>query len=141
MELLDAECSGRGVLRVASVIELPGSSYHLPGHAREQLGDRMAATSGEDPSAAELFSVGRFSEALNEYDGHNLSSKNCNKEENQAGQESPAVPDLTEVYAVCNRAAAKLELEMHRSCLRDCDEAIEMDPFFLRAYILKGVQG
>lgn len=100
----------------------------------------MAAMIKEDPSAAELFFAGRLSEALNEYDAPDFSTKNCTKM-NQAGEERPSVPDSKAVYTVCNRAASKLELEMYRSCLRDCNETIEMDPFCLRAYMLKGVQG
>lgn len=87
------------------------------------------------PSAAELFSAGRFSEALNEYD--------LESQESSQAEEVPAAvvsnsSSSRAVYAACNRAAAKLELEMCRSCLRDCDEAIKMDPFCLRAHLLKG---
>lgn len=77
------------------------------------------------PSAAELFLAGRFSEALNEYD---LESQ----------ESSQADVPASSSTAACNRAAAKLELEMCRSCLRDCDECIKMDPFYLRGHLLKG---
>lgn len=81
-------------------------------------------------SGAELFSAGRFSEALNEYDVDNPA--------HQEGSRGVSVSPSQAVYAACNRAAAKLELEMCRSCLRDCDEAIRLDPSCLRAYVLKG---
>ncbi|CAM9631160.1 unnamed protein product, partial [Laminaria digitata] len=49
-----------------------------------------------------------------------------------------AISNAKAVYAACNRAAAKVELEMYRSCLHDCDEAIRMEPLCLRAHLLKG---
>ncbi|CAN0454338.1 unnamed protein product, partial [Ectocarpus sp. 12 AP-2014] len=41
------------------------------------------------------------------------------------------------VYTACNRATAKLGLEMFRACIRDLDDAIRIDPYALRAYLLK----
>lgn len=71
---------------------------------------------------AELFKQGRFSETLAAYteDG-----------DNEAPQKA--------VYSACNRAAAKLGLEMFRACIRDLEEATTRDAFCLRAYLLKGV--
>lgn len=103
-------------------------------------------------SGAELFSAGRFSEALNEYDDTcesqdqiplRVSSPSYSREveqyNNAAHQDvSASVSHSKSMHTVCNRAAAKLKLEMCRSCLRDCDEAIGMDPYCLRAHILKG---
>lgn len=96
----------------------------------------MTGLDGEIPTGADLFAAGRFSEALNEYDatGDEYHEGTLRSEEGP----SATVPTSKAVYAACNRAAAKLELEMYRSCLRDCDEAILMDPFCLRAFILKG---
>lgn len=78
----------------------------------------------EECAAAELFERSRFSESLAAYraedGGHDASRK--------------------AVYTACNRAAAKLELEMFRACIRDLDDAIELDPFYLRAYTLKGTK-
>lgn len=73
-------------------------------------------------TAAELFERGRLSETLEAY----------SKEDGGHGSPQKAV------YNACNRAAAKLGLEMFRACIRDLDEAIKIDPFCLRAYILKG---
>lgn len=97
----------------------------------------MAAFGGSSLTGAVLFSAGRFSEALSEYDSHG----NGGDDDVPLGGENKhaAMPTSTKaLYAACNRAAAKLELEMYRSCLRDCDEAIKMDSFCLRAHILKG---
>lgn len=95
----------------------------------------MPVLGAEMSSGAELFSAGRFSEALSAYD----SAEGNNNDHISVGDVfGQAVPSLKAVYAACNRAAAKLELEMCRSCLRDCEEAIQMDPYCLRAYMLKG---
>ena len=78
---------------------------------------------GEVGTAAELFERGRFSETLTAY--------------TEAGDhEAPQKA----VYTACNRAVAKLELEMFRACIRDLDEAIALDAFCLRGYLLKGDQ-
>lgn len=90
----------------------------------------MNVSDEQELSGAELFSAGRFSEALNEYDVDNPA--------HQEGGRDDSVSPSQAVYAACNRAAAKLGLEMCRSCLRDCDEAIRLDPSCLRAYVLKG---
>lgn len=90
-------------------------------------------------SGAELFMAGRFSEALSEFD---TAAVECRQElSNQSCTGILPLPRSSSslaVYAACNRAAAKLELEMCRSCLRDCDEAIKMDPFCLRGHFIKG---
>lgn len=91
----------------------------------------MNVLGGKPLSGAEFFSAGRFSEALNEYDVDNPLHQG-------EGGQAPVSPSQA-VYAACNRAAAKLELEMCRSCLRDCDEAIRLDPYCLRAHVLKGI--
>lgn len=81
---------------------------------------------GEDgATAAELFERGRFSETLTAY------TEASHPSELEA-------PSHRAVYAACNRAAAKLGLEMFRACIRDLDDAITQDAFCLRAYLLKG---
>eukprot|EP00752_Nemacystus_decipiens_P001790 g1729.t1 len=75
---------------------------------------------GEDRTAAELFERGRFSETLTAY---------IEEGDHEAPQKT--------VYMACNRAAAKLGLEMFRACIRDLDEAITIDAFCLRAYLLR----
>lgn len=72
-------------------------------------------------TAAELFERGRFSETLTAY-----------------SEEGDLEAPHKAVYTACNRAAAKLGLEMFRACIRDLDEAITLDAFCLRAYLLKG---
>lgn len=97
----------------------------------------MVIVDGEAPSGAELFSDGRFSEALNAYDAKD-GSHLSRAEVDEAARGHATVRNSKAVYAACNRAVAKLQLEMCRSCLRDCDDAIRMDPFCLRAHVLKG---
>lgn len=103
-------------------------------------------------SGAVFFSIGRFSEALTEYENdenHTPSTCTSKGEEGSTGSTDAAslrggkasisaVSNPKAVYAACNRAAAKVELEMYRSCLHDCDEAIRMEPLCLRAHLLKG---
>lgn len=72
--------------------------------------------------AAELFERSRFSDSLAAYSAED------------GGHDAPSKA----VYTACNRAAAKLGLEMFRACIRDLDDTIKLDPFCLRAYILKG---
>lgn len=104
----------------------------------------MAVVSGgflshSSTSGAELFSAGCFSEALNTYDTHRDEGYGRSTEGGKVpSQQSKTILNSKALYAACNRAAAKLELEMCRSCLRDCDEAICIDPFCLRAHVLKG---
>lgn len=74
-----------------------------------------------DGTAAELFERGRFSETLTAY---------TEEGDHEAPQKA--------VYTACNRAAAKLGLEMFRACIRDLDEAITLDALCLRAYLLQG---
>lgn len=108
---------------------------------------RMQVPGGSATPGAVLFSIGRFSEALTEYEnGEKCSPSAGTSEESMDATAGAAAPgnnpapifNAQAVYAACNRAAAKLELEMCRSCLHDCDEAIEMDPLCLRAHLLKG---
>lgn len=86
----------------------------------------MAAQREERAGAAELFERSRFSESLAAY-----------STTEDGGHDAPSKA----VYTACNRAAAKLGLEMFRACIRDVDDAIKIDPFCLRAYILKGKRG
>ncbi|CAB1105083.1 unnamed protein product [Ectocarpus sp. CCAP 1310/34] len=72
-------------------------------------------------TAAELFEKGRLSETLAAYS------------QEDGDQHSPQKA----VYTACNRATAKLGLEMFRACIRDLDDAIKIDPYALRAYLLK----
>lgn len=98
----------------------------------------MHVLGGGATSGAVYFSSGRFSEALTEYENdENHTPSTCSSGE--AGKASiSAISTSKAMYAACNRAAAKVELEMYRSCLHDCDEAIRMEPLCLRAYLLKG---
>lgn len=101
----------------------------------------MTVCGGSPPSGAEHYVAGRFSEALNKYDIIDDDSRSDeNNAEERRNSRCQVREILKRVYAACNRAAAKLELEMWRSCVRDCDEAIAMDPFCLRAYVLKGTR-
>lgn len=75
-------------------------------------------------TAAELFEKGRLSESLAAY----------SKEDGD-----PCSPQKA-VYTACNRATAKLGLEMFRACIRDLDDAIRIDQYALRAYLLKGTK-
>ena len=124
-----------------SIAEFPkggsvGNVFHLPPSPglRSLVHQIMSILSTEIPSGAELFSAGSFSEALNAYE----SIDKCNSENDSARDVCGGAINTKAVYAACNRAAAKLELEMCRSCVRDCDEVIRMDPYCLRAYLLKG---
>ncbi|CAN0064871.1 unnamed protein product [Discosporangium mesarthrocarpum] len=89
-------------------------------------------------SAALLFCQGRFAEALALYDGvvESVSDGHIASEGGEQPRDPSSIRELSDT--VCNRAAAKLHLEMFRGCLRDCDWAIKMDPHSLRAHILKG---
>lgn len=110
----------------------------------------MQLLEGGATSGAVFFSIGRFSEALTEYENdENHTPSTCTSEGEEGstadaaslrgGKASiSAVSNPKAVYAACNRAAAKVELEMYRSCLHDCDEAIRMEPLCLRAHLLKG---
>lgn len=101
--------------------------FHLVGpnwRVRERsIAEVCAVKMGEDGTStpAELFERGRFSEILTAY------TEDGDHDEPQKA-----------VYTACNRAAAKLGLEMFRACIRDLDEAIKRDAFCLRAYLLKG---
>lgn len=100
-------------------------------------------------SGAVFFSAGRFSEALTEYENdENHTPSMCTGEVEVGSTDAAslrpgkasisAISNPRAVYTACNRAAAKVELEMYRSCLHDCDEAIRMEPLCLRAHLLKG---
>ncbi|CAM9167687.1 unnamed protein product, partial [Choristocarpus tenellus] len=85
-------------------------------------------------AAAVHFVEERFAEALVLYDrvlkSSSLGNVGC-KSSNKASDSATAL-------IFVNRAAAKVQLEMYRSCTRDCDMAISLEPHCLRAYILKG---
>lgn len=93
-------------------------------------------------SAAELFVAGHFSEALNEYETGTTSGPPSPSHASPPGTRFSGArqrqSDSRAVYAACNRAVAKLQLEMYRSCLLDCREAIGLDPYCLRAHLLTG---
>ena len=37
-----------------------------------------------------------------------------------------------------NRALVHSKLELHRRCLKDCEAALRLDPYCLKAYLLQG---
>lgn len=109
----------------------------------------MHVLGGGATSGAVFFSIGRFSEALTEYENdENHTRSMCTGEVEEGSNDAASlrpgkapisgISNPKAVYAACNRAAAKVELEMYRSCLHDCDEAIRMEPLCLRAHLLKG---